>query len=89
MSCSCCCGSAQPANIQDQHVIDAFKGAVTDANTKNGTSLEFVKIISATQKVVAGYEFEGVIETNEGNYKVKMWVKPGTQGTEYQLFEKA
>lgn len=88
-SCGCCCGGAKPADVNDQHIVDAFKGAVADANAKNGTQLQFVKIVSATQKVVAGLELQGVVETNDGNYQVKMWVKPGTQGTEYQLFQKA
>ena len=90
MSCGCCCcGGVKEANINDEHVINAFKGAVANHNATNGTNLEFVKIVSATQQVVAGFIFEGIVETNDGNYKAKFWVKPGTQGTEYQLFQKA
>lgn len=90
MACcgGCCCGGVKPANIEDENVINVFKQVVAEKNAG-----EFVKIVSATQQVVAGFIFEGVVEVKEGDanvqYKVKVWCKPGTQGNEIQLFEKA
>ncbi|EAX90293.1 Clan IH, family I25, phytocystatin-like peptidase inhibitor [Trichomonas vaginalis G3] len=91
MSCGggCCCGAAKPANVQDEHVIQAFKDAIALGNQKNGTTLEYIQLLSATQKVVSGYIFEGVVKTNDGDYKVKIWCKPGNTEKELQLFEKA
>ena len=87
--CGCACGAPKAADLNDEHTVAVFRGAVENANQKNGTNLQFVKVVSATQKVVSGFEFEGVVETNEGNYKVKAWVKAGGRETEYQVFEKA
>jgi len=91
--CHCCCGGRNAANIQDEHVIASFRAAVTKQNETNGTSLEFVRVISATQQVVAGFIFDGVIELNENgapaHYQVKIWCKPGGQEIEVQNFLKA
>ena len=92
MSCGCGCACGAPKaveNLNDEHLVNVFKGAVENANQKNGTQLQFVRVVSATQKVVSGFEFEGVVETNEGNYNVKAWVKAGGRETEYQVFQKA
>ncbi|KAI5507894.1 cystatin family,phytocystatin subfamily [Trichomonas vaginalis G3] len=85
----CCCGGAHEANIHDEHVIEAFKDAIALGNQKNGTNVQFVELVSATQQVVAGFIFDGVVKTNDGNYKVKIWCKPGNTEKELQLFEKA
>ena len=95
MSCcrGCCCGGRNPADIQDEHVINSFRTAVNQHNQANGLNLEFVKILSATQQVVAGFMFEGVVEVNENgeasHYNVKVWVKPGGQEHVIQHFIKA
>ncbi|EAY11198.1 Clan IH, family I25, phytocystatin-like peptidase inhibitor [Trichomonas vaginalis G3] len=91
MSCCggrCGCGGVKPANVDDEHVIQAFKDAVALANQKNGTNLEFVELITATQQVVSGFIFEGVVKTNDGDYKAKIWCKPGNTEKELQSFEK-
>lgn len=89
MSCQggCCCGGQKEANVNDEHVIKAFKDAIANHNQTANDHLEFVKVVSATQQVVAGMRLRGVVEVTGGSsnqYDVDVWVKPGTQGIEVQ-----
>lgn len=88
MSCGggCCCGGAKSIEQNNEFAIDSFKRAFQEKG------LEFVKIESATQQIVAGSIFDGICEAKEGGkvgrYKIKVWVKVANQGIEVQAFEK-
>lgn len=92
MSCErgCCCGGQSQANVNDEHVIQAFKDAIANHNQTANDHLEYVKVVSATQQVVAGFMFRGVVEVNGGaakEYFVDVWCKPGNQGIEVKRCE--
>ncbi|KAK8889917.1 hypothetical protein M9Y10_034672 [Tritrichomonas musculus] len=79
------CGGQSQANVNDEHVVKAFRDAIANHNQTANDHLEFVKVVSATQQVVAGMRFRGLVEVTGGSnnqYDVDVWVKPGTQGIE-------
>lgn len=82
-------GAPKEVSNTDPLAIDACKAAVAKYNADKGTNLEFVSIVSLTGKVVAGMIYEGTIQTNDGNYKIKTWYKAWEKFTQNDLFEKA
>ena len=84
------CGGVSPADVNDAHIIDAFKDAVAKHNAEANDTLEFVKIVEATKQVVAGFKFVGKIECKKGEeikcFHVDIWSKPGGVN-EVQKFE--
>ena len=87
------CGGLRPADINDQHVIQAFRNAVEKHNASSNETLEFVSVVSATQQVVRGMMLRGTIQCRcdgqNQNYSVDVWVKPGNEPIEVQKFERA
>ena len=92
MSCaSGVCGGQSAADVNDAHLVQAFKDAIESHNKSANDSLQFVRVVSATKQVVSGFMLRGVVEVSVGGankeYNIDVWVKPGTQGIEVQKCE--
>lgn len=83
------CGGWNTINNTDENAIDACKAALAKHNAEKGTNLEFVSIVSMKGQVVAGMNYEGVIKTNDGDYKIKTWYKAWEKFAQVDLLEKA
>lgn len=83
------CGSASfipggPRPLTEEWELTDLAGNLTEhlkkAGSENGTNLEFIKILSATSKVVAGRLFNvraGIYENStETNCTIELWEKP-------------
>ena len=82
------CGGVSPANVNDEFVVKSFKKALELGNQQNSLNLTFVKVLNATQQVVAGSIFEGDMETSDGVYHIKLWSRPWLEAYELQEFRK-
>jgi hypothetical protein len=84
------CGGVSPADVTDPETIAVFKRAVGVHNSTNNDNVEFVELVSATQQVVSGFSFTGVIKASKGGnvseYKLKFWEKAGGNEIEVQEF---
>ncbi|PWS22068.1 hypothetical protein DKP78_20305, partial [Enterococcus faecium] len=64
----------------DLHLVDLARFAVTEHNKKANSLLEFEKLVSVKQQVVAGTLYYFTIEVKEGDakklYEAKVWEKP-------------
>jgi hypothetical protein len=85
-------GGAHTVDPSSDVVIAAFKQTVDVYNSLHGSNLELVTVLSATQKVVAGFIFSGLIKvSNEGvieHYSVSVWQRPGGDDHQIEKFEK-
>ncbi|MED6155358.1 hypothetical protein PIB30_004372 [Stylosanthes scabra] len=65
--------------------------AVEEHNKKSNSRLEFVRVISAKEQVVAGSIYEISLEAKDGEknqvYEAKVWVKPWLNFKELQEFK--
>jgi len=77
------CGGHHPADIAEPNTIACFRQAIEAHNASANDTLQFVEIVSATQQVVAGFVFRGVVKCTKGGvlgeYEVEVWQKPGAQ----------
>jgi hypothetical protein len=85
-------GRPHPADLASEGVTTAFKQSVGIYNSLHGSNLEFVAVESATQKVVAGFVFSGIIKVSNGGeierYSVSVWQRPGGEKHELKEFVK-
>jgi hypothetical protein len=85
-------GRPHAADPTGEGVVTAFKQSVDIYNSAHGSNLEFVEVESATQKVVAGFVFSGVVKVSNGGvierYSVSVWQRPGGEKHELNEFVK-
>lgn len=73
-------GGHNRADVSDQKVIKAFQDAIANHNQTANDHLQFVKVISATEQVVAGMRYRGVVEVTGGSspqYEIDVLVLSG------------
>uniref|UniRef100_A0A0E0E3W5 Cysteine proteinase inhibitor n=1 Tax=Oryza meridionalis TaxID=40149 RepID=A0A0E0E3W5_9ORYZ len=85
-------GGVEPVgNENDLHLVDLARFAVTEHNKKANSLLEFEKLVSVKQQVVAGTLYYFTIEVKEGDakklYEAKVWEKPWMDFKELQEFK--
>ena len=64
-------GYSKIKNLKDPHILDVGKFAVTENNKKTGGKLAFLRLVSGKQQVVAGMNYNLVIEATDGSAKRK------------------
>lgn len=82
------CGGVNPANANDQEIFEVFKAAIDKKNQENSTNIQLIKVLNATQQVVAGMIYEGDVETSDGKYHVKFWEKAWEHFLQVDVFQK-
>nr|AFK41117.1 unknown [Lotus japonicus] len=82
--------SEVPGNQNSLEIENLARFAVEEHNKKQNTLLEFGKVVSATQQVVAGTLYKIKLEANDGGkkqvYEAKIWEKPWLNFKELQEF---
>ncbi|XP_058771917.1 cysteine proteinase inhibitor 5-like [Vicia villosa] len=67
-------------NINDPHVIEIAKFAVTQYDKQSGVKLKFKKVIKGESRVVAGINYRLTLSAGEGwvskIYEAVVWEKP-------------
>ncbi|XP_076913147.1 cysteine proteinase inhibitor A-like [Bidens hawaiensis] len=85
-------GVSEPKVAQNSLEIDSLaQFAVDEHNKKQNSLLEFGKVISTKEQVVAGTMYYITLEASDGGekktYEAKVWVKPWLNFKELQAFE--
>ncbi|XP_076916981.1 cysteine proteinase inhibitor A-like [Bidens hawaiensis] len=85
-------GISEPKVAQNSLEIDSLaQFAVDEHNKKQNSLLEFGKVISTKEQVVAGTVYYITLEAKDGGekktYEAKVWVKPWLNFKELQAFE--
>lgn len=81
-------GAPSKIDNNDDLAVEVCNKAVVKYNQEKGTNLKFVSIVSMTGTVVAGMLYEGVIQTDNGNYNVKLCSKEWENFLQIDQFEK-
>lgn len=62
-------GYSKIKDVKDPHIKEIGKYAVSENNKQTGGSLLFVRVVSGRQQVVAGMNYDLVIEATDGAAK--------------------
>ncbi|CAO2182601.1 unnamed protein product [Urochloa humidicola] len=69
-----------PGRVNDPHVIDLARFAVSEHNQNDNDQLEFQNLVHVKQRAVAGAEYLLTIEAKDGEviklYEAKVWDRP-------------
>ncbi|CAJ1971910.1 unnamed protein product [Sphenostylis stenocarpa] len=80
-----------PGAANSVEIENLARFAVDDHNKKQNSALEFVRVISARQQVVAGTLYYIILEAKDGEtknaYETKVWVKEWLKSKEVQEFK--
>ncbi|KAJ7946382.1 Cysteine proteinase inhibitor [Quillaja saponaria] len=67
-------------DLEDPHVVEIAKYAVTEYDKESNATLKFESVIKGETQVVAGINYRLVLAANDGsatkNYRALVWEKP-------------